>query len=489
VSVLSPVEPPGGDAGERPPRWALVADAAAALLLAGGAFVSIAGRSFLIAAGQLVLPPAGFLLFAGAALALIRHVARPRPGAHRSLALVRRHIRSRPHAAAALTAFLTTRPMVFLVGYLAVVTVGVPARVGFTLSADPLENLPARFDAGWYSDIAYGGYYWDRQFGRQRNIAFFPAMPLLMRPVGVALGMRVPGVPRDRRVLRALWAGVIVSLAAFALALVYLSRLSDRLGGPDAARAAPLLLAAYPFAVFFSVPYSESIFLLGSVAAFHHFHREEWLRAAGFGLLAGLSRPNGCLLSVPLAMLAVAQVAAASRTAWFRPSRAWLRPLGPRLAAAAAPGVAMLAFTAYLYALTHVPFAWARMHAAWGRTWGTGPLVSGWNLLLEHGLAGAVERIPFDTANTAGAVFAAALIVPVARLLGPAYAAFVLLNLLPPVLAGGALSLGRLTSTLFPIFIALAMLVPRRSVAGWAAAFALLQGFTATLFFTWRELF
>jgi hypothetical protein len=490
VSGGSRSEASEGAAGPpRPPLWALAADTLAALLAGCAVFVAIAGRSFLIAPGQIVLPSASLLLFAGAALLLIRHVAQPRPGALATLGAVRHQIRARPHAAAALRAFIATRPLVFIIGYFAVVTLGVPDRVGFTLSPDPLENLPARFDAGWYSDIAYSGYYWDRQFGRQRNIAFFPAMPLLMRPVGVALGMRAPSVPRDRRVLRALWGGVIVSLAAFATALVYLSLLSHRLGGRHAARAAPLLLATYPFAVFFNVPYSESLFLLGTVAAFHHFHREEWLRAALFGALAGFSRPNGCLLAVPLAILALGQVGDAAGDGRFRPSAAWFRPLLPRLLAASAPGAAMLAFTAYLYALTGVPFAWARMHAAWGRTWGTGPLMSGWDWLTGQGLTAAVERIPFDTLNTAGALFAAALLLPVFRLLGPAYGTFVVLNLFPPVFAGGALSMGRITSTLFPIFIVLAILLPRRSAGGWAAAFALLQGFAATLFFTWRELF
>lgn len=482
-------EGPHAGAPQRPPRWAIAADAVAGSLLACAVFVAIAGRSFLIALGQIVLPSAAFLLFAGAAVLLVRHVAQPKPGAAATLALLRRAIGARPHAGAALRAFLVTRPLVFVIGYLAVVTLGVPDRVGFTLSPDALENLPARFDAGWYSDIAYSGYYWDRQFSKQRNIAFFPAMPLLTRPVAVALGMRVPNVPRDRRVLRALWAGVIVSLAAFAAALVYLSRLAERLGGRRAARAAPLLLAAYPFAIFFNVPYSESLFLLGCVAGFYHFHREQWVRAALFGALAGFSRPNGCLLAIPLALLAIDHVAAKTGTGRLQPSAAWLRPLGPRILVASVPGLAMLAFTAYLYTLTRVPFAWARMHEAWGRRWGTDPLVNAWGWLTDQGLTGALERIPYDTMNTAGALFAAALVVPVFRLLGPAYGLFVVLNLVPPILAGGALSLGRITSTLFPIFLALAMLLPRRSIGGWTVAFALLQGFAATLFFTWHELF
>ena len=78
---------------------------------------------------------------------------------------------------------------------------------------------------------------------------------------------------------------------------------------------------------------------------------------------------------------------------------------------------------------------------------------------------------------------------PVLRRLGLAYAAFVLVNLVPPLLAGGVLSMGRLTSTLFPVFLALAAILPRRAVPPLITAFALGQGLAAALFFTWRPLY
>ena len=49
--------------------------------------------------------------------------------------------------------------------------------------------------------------------------------------------------------------------------------------------------------------------------------------------------------------------------------------------------------------------------------------------------------------------------------------------------------MGRITSTLFPVFIALAARLPRQAIPVWVMAFAILQGLVATLFFTWRELF
>ena len=99
------------------------------------------------------------------------------------------------------------------------------------------------------------------------------------------------------------------------------------------------------------------------------------------------------------------------------------------------------------------------------------------------------QGVPYDTLNTLAVVFAVLLVWPVFRRLGLAYGLFVLVNLVPPIFAGGALSMGRVTSTLFPLFIVLAAMIPARAVPAWTASFALLQGFVAAIFFTWRELF
>lgn len=456
-------------------------------LLVLAAWIILTGGGVTIVLGQLVtVHSPGRVLFLAAAVAAIRHAAAPRPSLIDHLRSVPTTLAARPDLRVALTAWILTRPAVLLVAFFAVVTIGFPPAVGFRLSPDPLFNLPARFDAGWYGDIALYGYRWDGTFQRQRNIAFFPALPMLIRAAGPIGGIRTPGVPRDRRMGRALWIGVAISLGAFFWALHYLARLGRDLVGPEAAASAVFLLAAYPFAVFFSAPYSEALFLLTAVAAFFHYRREQWLAASAWGLIAGLTRPNGCLLSIALAVLALQQMRAGFRTAG---GPVW-RPALLRLGVAAAPGVGMLLFTAYLYSKTGVWFAWARSHGAWGRSFqGLEPLSRVYEWLTTESLVHIVTNVPYDTLNTAALLFAAALVVPVFRRLGPAYGVFVLLNMVPPFLAGGVLSMGRLTSTLFPLFLALATLVPARTVAGWTATFGVLQGLAAVLFFTWRELF
>jgi hypothetical protein len=479
-----------------PPPWpAVLLDVLTLVLLGLTGLIAVAGRDLLVGNQWVALPSIAALLATAAIVVVIRHAMFRQAGILATFATWRARLDAHPATAAAVRSFVATRLAVFFVAHFAVVTIGLGPKPGFILSSDPFGNLPARFDAGWYGSIALDGYEWDHQLGRQRNFAFFPAVPMLMRPLGVLFGMRAPDLSREKRMLRALWAGVFISLAAFLAALVYLARLSRLLAGNDAAIGAPLLLAAYPFAAFFNAPYTEGLFLLGSVGAFYHFHRQRWLTASAFGLLVGFSRPNGCLVSVPLAVLALQ----ASWQQWrARGSRsaettdldaAPVMALARRLLVAAMPGVAMLIFTAFLRHLTGVWFAWARIQGAWGREWGTRPIAQGWEWLTTEGLMQVSRGVPFDVLNTLAIVFAIALLIPVFRRLGTAYGLFVLLNLVPPIFAGGALSMGRISSTLFPIFIVLAARLPKQAVPAWAAAFATLQGLVAALFFTWRELF
>jgi hypothetical protein len=86
-------------------------------------------------------------------------------------------------------------------------------------------------------------------------------------------------------------------------------------------------------------------------------------------------------------------------------------------------------------------------------------------------------------------VFSLAMVWPVWRRIGPAYAVFILANLLPPVMQGGMLSLGRFTATLFPQFLALALLLPPERRINWIIAFSIGQGLIAAVFFTWRPIY
>ena len=457
----------------KPTVWVRLLDAAAIGGLLLTAFVALFGRielRYSLTPWRISSPLE--LLFVAAAIAAVRHAAYPSPPLHARVAAGLRALADRPAQRAAALA-LSSRLAVLVAGYLAVRLIGVTALAGgFEVSPDPLINLPARFDAGWYASIALEGYSFSGSFARQENAAFFPAYPLLMRAAGYPAGAFGAGLPREKRMVRLLWAGLVISLAAFAWAAAYLWRLAREFLGDERASRAGLLLAAYPVAAYFSAPYTESLFLLGAVAAVYHFRRAEYVSAGAWGLLVGLTRPNGCFLSVVLAVLIIED------TSRFRPEISKFRNprLSKSLVAAAMPGVGMLAFSLYVRQLTGHLFGWVRLHeSAWGRTY--------------QGLALHAIDSPYDVLNAAGLLFALIMVWPVLRRLGPALALFILINVVPPFLAGGLMSMGRLTSTLFPVFIALAAMAPSRPAFALVTAFAIGQGVVAAIFFSWRPLF
>lgn len=492
--MASPFPTSSSDDRDVLPRWVRGADLLVPLL-AGLAVVVAIGGGFRERIGIVriaVTSPYGLLL-AAVAVAVLRSLVVPRPPLH--LALARRlRMWHSPASRAAWYALLTTRPIILFVGYFAVATFGSTyERPPTRYSDNEFVNLQNRFDTAWYVDIATKGYEFRNQPPTEaQRIVFFPAFPMALRVVGRLFGGSVGAY---------LLGGTVVSWAAFFWALTYLYRLArDLLGTDQLARVAVLLLAAYPFAFFYGAVYSESLFLLGAVAAFYHTRQQEYGRAAVWGLLVGLTRPNGCFLAAPLALMAL--------RAWV-PQRlyggaavedsaragAGAEPGNGRLlrglASAAAPVVGMALYSAYIWHLTGNPIAWAEGHAAWGRVYsGLLPLLQRYySYFREDGGYSLTVVLPYDVLNALGALFVLALALPVWRRFGLPYAVFILINMLPPLAAGGFLSTGRFSAVMFPAFLWLASEVPEVQRAGWLINFMALQAFNAALFYDWRRLY
>jgi hypothetical protein len=453
-----------------------ISGVSAFILLCTGAFRDVVG-STVISIGWI------HAAFGAAGLTAIRHAAFPRPTIAASFSQWCESVRRRPALADAMLAFWVTRPTVLLVGLLATATIGVAptAKDALLIERDPARGLPARWDAQWYAGLAAHGYEWQRSFDPQQNLAFFPAYPLLIRSLGVATGAFRAGTPPDRLIARLTWCGLWISLFTFFWAARYFAKLAREMMDDTRARIALLLLSAYPFALFFSAAYTESVFLLTALGAWFHFRRGEHLAAAGWGFLAGLTRPNGCFLSIPLGLLALGV-----RDAPGDAPRA--NALWPRLLVAASPGIGMLLFTAYLYQMTDIWFVWSKTHAAWGRVFGSETQFSSFTGFGPEGLLGFATEHPYDLLNGLGLLFA---LLPIRTLwrFSPAWAVFVLVSVAVPLAAGGLLSMGRLTSTLFPIFLACGLSFSPRIAMGATAGFAILQGLLAALFYTWRGVY
>lgn len=388
---------------------------------------------------------------------------------------------------------VTVRLLLLLTTYGAVVVIGYPdGAPPFRNSDNEARNLLARWDAGWYVTIADGGYnYWGNA-RTQTNVAFFPAYPFIVRASAALLGARW-GSPDDpsesfesfseRRAVRLLQAGWLVSVCAFTWALVFLFRLArDLTDSDDAARAAVALAVTYPFAFFYGAVYTEGLFLLCATAACYQFRRRRWAWAALAGLVAGLSRPNGCLLSVPLGLMAL--------DAWRRDDYRW-STLARALPVAACAGVGMLLFTGWLYLQTGEWFLWMKAHGAWGRQFSGVHVLAAqrWRDLVGLGLYGYSVVHAIELCNMAATFLVLGVSWPIGRRLGWAWSAFLLVTVLPPLFMGGFLSMGRVTSTMFPLFIYLGWRLRGMALQQALIAGVGLQVALAMMHFTWRQVF
>jgi hypothetical protein len=352
--------------------------------------------------------------------------------------------------------FVVTRLGVLLVGLAAALVFGYTPTAGepsaWRVADDPVRNLLARWDAFWYLDIATRGYHWNGNPVEQQNVVFFPLFPLLMRVVGAAIGGH------------ALVAGLVVSLAAFLPALCYFWRWTADRVDADAATGAVWLLSAFPSAIFFSAVYTESLYLLIAAGACYYAERRLFLRAAAIGLLAGFVRPNGFLLSLPIAWIAFA----ASRRG---------QPVMSRYAAAMAPAVGVLCFSAYLAWRLGDATAWLTNQAAWPDNFG---------VRAPSPPHASINFWWIQNAAPLGLVLIA--IVPLTTLLGSAYGLFVVANLAPPLARHGLMSVGRFSSVMFPVFAWLATRVRGRARTRLIVGFGLAQAILAALFFTWHPI-
>ncbi len=159
---------------------------------------------------------------------------------------------------------------------------------------DPLARTTTHqgllaWDGAFYADLAQHGY----AALPQSALRFFPLTPLLGRAVGwVGLGPRVGVV-------------VVANLAAL-IAGVLLIRLVRREGfSDDVARRASWLLALAPAAFVLVLGYGEGVFLALAIGIVLAARNRHWVVAAVLGVLAGLSRPGGFIVVVPIAIEAL----------------------------------------------------------------------------------------------------------------------------------------------------------------------------------------
>jgi len=313
-----------------------------------------------------------------------------------------------------------------------------------------VTDVWSRWDSVWFLRIAEHGY----SAASGAASAFYPLYPGAVAVLGRALF--------GHYVL----AGILISLAAALGSFLLLHRIAEERLGADGARRAVLYLAFFPFALFLQAVYSESLYLLLTLAAFMLAERRRFLAAGAVTGLALLARPTGVALLPALALIA-----------WQERDR---------LRAVASLAVAPVLFAAYpLYLWQAEGDPWAFMHAQriWSRHLSpAGPFGGIWDGL-RAGWAGVeqlasgshthvywtavqdtdpIRAATINLENLAFLVLFVALTVIAWRRFGAPYGLFAAVSLAIPLSVPSErwplLSIPRFGLTIFPFFLALAVI-------------------------------
>jgi hypothetical protein len=195
--------------------------------------------------------------------------------------------------------FVLSRFTIILVSFICIVLIPQNGQVLPLNCTSPVHFNPCllawyRYDAKAYADLAYTGY------SLTPEVAFFPLWPLLIHFGGLLLGGHIP--------VSYYVAGLLLANICFYFALVLLYCLVYEDFEASIAKKALFFIAFYPYALFFFVGYTESFFLLLSVAIFLLLRRGktlDWWFAGGIGFLAALTRSTGVLLCIPYLIMYV----------------------------------------------------------------------------------------------------------------------------------------------------------------------------------------
>ncbi|QQG43509.1 MAG: hypothetical protein HYW45_00630 [Candidatus Daviesbacteria bacterium] len=138
----------------------------------------------------------------------------------------------------------------------------------------------ANFDGEHYLSIANIGY-------KGLEQAFFPIYPLLMHILSVGVGINLTNLTIS---------GLLISNLSFLLSLFLLWKLLLIDYRKKIVYLTIFLLLVFPTSFYFGAVYSESIFLLVSLAAFYFARGKHWVWATIFAILASATRVFGFLL-------------------------------------------------------------------------------------------------------------------------------------------------------------------------------------------------
>jgi hypothetical protein len=149
-------------------------------------------------------------------------------------------------------------------------------------------------DSGWYERICGQGYSYPIEIGAENNLcfAFFPTYPLLGRVLHLCLGLS----PRASLLL-------LSSLCSIALPLTLYKWMEARGYEKLSAYWSAILIMIFPHSYYFSMIYTESIFLLSGLWVLYFLEKKNWLLYTIASCLFMLTRVHAVCWIIPIYLL------------------------------------------------------------------------------------------------------------------------------------------------------------------------------------------
>ena len=296
-----------------------------------------------------------------------------------------------------------------------------------------LRKTMSQADANHYMGIAQEGYDrspFDLNNPRSHSFAFFPLLPMLV--------WVIRQITHDPM----LWSAALCNLFLF-FALVLLYRLTLAFGyGDSVARRTIFYLAAFPVSYFFSMPFTESLFVFLTVASFYAAKRERWWLAGVAGMFASATRLTGIMLLPSLLVLS-----------WQIYRSVQVRKVASLLLIP----IGLLSYMFFCWRWSGDPLAFVHASQAWGRRPSAFFLSALFNYLIRP--YEIVAGWHFNLLNACCALLCFFCIYVLARKREWALALYTFLAVLLPLSSGILQSLERYTMGFFPVFIGLAIAV------------------------------
>lgn len=165
-------------------------------------------------------------------------------------------------------------------------------------SGRTMSDILTTWDIGWYLELINSGYHafpTRHVAGDAANWAFFPLFPLIAKTLSSVSGFG------------GLLSGYIVANVSFGIAIIILFKFCMLKFDEATSRFIVIAMSLAPFTLYYSVPYTESLYNLFLVATVYTAVSGRWLLAGIFAAALSATRNIGVMIVIPLLVIALQQ--------------------------------------------------------------------------------------------------------------------------------------------------------------------------------------